>query len=49
MTIVRKQDLKCFWEQQFCTSFYVFEIRKEQREDYMKVQERKVRLGLWDS
>lgn len=42
MTIAWKQDLKCFGEGRFTVSFMHLKLRRERKEDYLRVGESQV-------
>lgn len=48
MTIARKQDLKRFLEGQVAAFFMHFELKREYKEDYLKVGESKAGIRLQD-
>lgn len=49
LTAARKQDLQCLGERQSAVSCLHLKLTREHKEDYMKVEERKVGIGLQDS
>lgn len=47
MTAARRQVLTCSW--QVFSVFYAFELRRESKKGYMKVEESKAGIGSQDS